>query len=211
MTQRIREIQQIVTERDIRHLLHFTRVQNLASIMQNGVIPIASAPTVRIQPAVNDHDRLDGYRNASCLSISLTNHRMFWKYRQENPTVDWVVLGLNPSVLWEKNCAFCRHNAADGKISRLLLQQLQSVNSLSGMFDEIEGTSSRTEQRLLPKDTTDSQAEVLVFDTIEPHYIFAAAFNKRETFDAYSGLLVGRKIKLDGSQAGFFASRSYNR
>ncbi|WP_313375061.1 DarT ssDNA thymidine ADP-ribosyltransferase family protein [Pantoea sp. CTOTU50773] len=211
MTLRNQRIQQLVAQREITQLIHFTRVENLASIINHGIIPVDSAIAAKLAPAVNDLDRLDGYRNASCISISLTNHRMFWKYRQENPTVDWVVLGIRPSVLWEKNCAFCRHNAADGRITSQQLQQLTTVESLIGMFDEIDGVTPRSEQRLLPHDTTDSQAEVLVFDTIEPEYIFAAAFNKQTTFDSYGGLLGDRKKKLVGSQAGVFATRSYLR
>lgn len=114
-----------------------------------------------------------------------------------------MVLLLQPSLLWTKPCAFCCHNAADGRISSQPLPQLQNLASLSGMFNEIENFSSRQDQRLQPYDTTDVQAEVLVFDTIEPQYIFGAAFNKQEAKAAYEGLLAGRQVQLKLQEAGY--------
>jgi hypothetical protein len=211
MIQRAQQIEQIVVQREIKQLVHFTRIENLESIMQHGIVPIADAAEKQIAPAVNDQARFDGRTNASCLSITFPNYLMFFKYRQENPDVNWIVLGVDPSVLWLKNCAFCRYNAADARISTQLLEALQTPASLSGMFDEIEGLAPRQEHRLKTSDTTDVQAEVLVFDVIEPQYIFAAAFNNRETMNNFEGLLGKRPAKLNPVGGGFFASRSYVR
>ena len=208
MTQRIQQIQRIVQQQGITRLVHFTRVDNLASIMQHGIVPIANAPGRRIAPVINDESRWDGHRDASCLSITRPNHHMFFGLRADNPQVEWVVLLLQPSLLWTKPCAFCCHNAADGRISSQPLPQLQNLASLSGMFNELENFSSRQDQRLQPYDTTDVQAEVLVFDTIEPQYIFGAAFNKQEAKAAYEGLLAGRQVQLQATGGGLFASRS---
>ncbi|WP_302789260.1 DarT ssDNA thymidine ADP-ribosyltransferase family protein [Hafnia paralvei] len=211
MTQRIQQIKDIIVQRSIMRLVHFTRVENLASIMQNGIVPIANARVKELTPAINDTIRLDGYTNASCLSITFPNHLMFYKYRQENPHVNWVVLWIDPSILWLKNCAFCRHNAADARIRSQLLNSMQTPASLSGMFDEIEGVTSRQEQRLLACDTSDVQAEVLVFDVIEPQYISRAAFNNQETKDSSMEFLGGRQTKLNPVNGGSFATRSFVR
>ena len=42
------------------------------------------------------------------------------------------------------------------------------------MFEEIDGLPARSEERLKSFDPTDVQAEVLVFDVIEPAYITGA-------------------------------------
>ncbi|BEO85730.1 DarT ssDNA thymidine ADP-ribosyltransferase family protein [Serratia marcescens] len=211
MTQRIQQIREIVAQREIKQLVHFTRIENLESIMQHGIVPIADTADKQITAAINDQARWDRRTNASCLSITLPNCQMFFKYRRENPDVNWIVLGVAPSVLWLKNCAFCRYNAADTRISGQLLEALQTPASLSGMFDEIEGVKSRQEQSLKASDTTDVQAEVLVFDVIEPQYIFAAAFNNQQTKSDFEKFLGERQIKLNPPGGGFFASRSYVR
>ncbi len=192
-------------------LLHFTRVVNLPSIMQHGLLPVSRAAEIGVAPAINDELRLDGHQDGTSLSIAFPNYRMFWKYRQDNVGVDWVVLGIHPSVLWTKDCAFCRHNAADARISYLPLGHLKTPAAFTGMFEEIDGTQSRADQKLKPFDPTDGQAEVLVFDAIEPNLIIGAVFDNAPVREAYQGLLGNRQILLNRANKGYFAARSYVR
>lgn len=199
----------------VPYLLHFTRVTNLPSIMAHGLYPIARAHEVGAVPDVNDQLRLDGYRNGTSVSIAFPNSQMFYKYRkacQDNgEDVDWAVLVLHPAVLWTKDSAFCRHNAADARISGLPLAGLKTLQAFTGMFDEIEGHTSREEQKLKGFDPTDVQAEVLVLDVIEPQYILGAVFEKAAVRDAYAAHLGERKSYLHANNKGMFASRGYVR
>jgi hypothetical protein len=192
-------------------LLHFTRAVNLPSIMQHGLYPVSRVAAIGVTPQVNDELRLDGHLDGTSLSIAFPNYRMFWKYRQANEGVEWVVLAVHPSVLWLKDCAFCRHNAADARISCQPINQLKTPAAFTGMFEEIEGLKTRQEQRLKPYDPTDEQAEVLVFDVIEPSLIIGAVFENAATRDAYQGSLGNRKIVVHPARKGFFAARSYVR
>ncbi|WP_224363387.1 DarT ssDNA thymidine ADP-ribosyltransferase family protein [Hyalangium versicolor] len=196
---------------NVPYLLHFTRVVNLPSIMQHGLYPVSRVATIGVTPQINDELRLDGHLDGTSLSIAFPNHRMFWKYRHANEEVEWVVLAVDPSVLWLKDCAFCRHNAADARISCQPINQLKTPAAFTGMFEEIEGLKTRQEQRLKPSDPTDEQAEVLVFDVIEPSLIFGAAFENAATRDAYQGSLGNRKILVQRERQGYFAARSYVR
>ncbi|WP_429070174.1 DarT ssDNA thymidine ADP-ribosyltransferase family protein [Aeromonas dhakensis] len=207
----IHAIEQAARLIKVPYLVHFTRVTNLPSILQHGIYPISRAHEIEATPAINDTLRLDGHLDATSLSIAFPNCRMFWRYRQDNPNVDWVVLAIHPSVLWTKNCAFCRFNAADARISRQLINQLKTSASFVGMFEEIDGFASREEQRLNQYDPTDVQAEVLAFDIIEPELITGAAFNKAAVMDSYRGILGDRKLILSGENQDYFASRSYVR
>lgn len=204
-------IQQIVEQRNITRLIHFTRVENLASIMQHGIVPIANAQQQQVTPVINDEYRWDGQRGASCLTITHPNHHMFYGLRLANPQTDWVVLMLRPEVLWTLPCAFCSTNAANGVVSSLPLAQRQTPAAFSAMFDDTENPPSRLNNRLQVFDTTDVQAEVLVFGTIAPEFIFAAAFNKQSAKEQYEGLLPGRSVQLNSTRGGFFAARSYVR
>ena len=192
-------------------LLHFTRVSNLPSILQHGLYPVRRITEIAVTPVINDELRLDGHQDGTSLSIAFPNYRMFWKYRQDNVGVDWVVLGIHPSVLWTKDCAFCRHNAADARISHQPLEDLKTPLAFATMFDEIEGIQPRAEQRLKPFDPTDGQAEVLVFDVIEPHLIIGAVFDNIAVRDAHRDSLGNRQILLNRANKGYFAARSYVR
>ena len=136
---------------------------------------------------------------------------MFWRCRQNGEGVQWVVLAIDPRVLWLKECAYCRHNAADARISCQPLEQLKTPTAFAGMFEEIDGLQSRQTQKLKPFDPTDTQAEVLVFDVIEPTLIAAAAFENAATRDAYKGILGNRQILVNRTGKGYFAARSYVR
>lgn len=136
-------IQNIATETKIPYLLHFTRAVNLPSIMAHGLYPIERINEIGADPVINDQLRLDGHCSSTSISIGFPNCQMLYKYRMADASVDWVILVLHSSILWAKNCAFCRHNAADGRISSQLLPSLMTHQSFAAMFEEIDGITSR--------------------------------------------------------------------
>lgn len=68
---RVSEIQRICIEQKIETLVHFTRSQNLSSILQRGLLgrSVLEDQSYDIRPQYNDSYRLDGYKEAICLSI----------------------------------------------------------------------------------------------------------------------------------------------
>lgn len=204
-------IQAHVTALQVPYLLHFTRAVNLPSIMAHGLYPIGRAREIGAAPQINDQLRLDGHRNSTSVSIGFPNCQMLYKYRMADPGVDWAILVLYSSILWAKTCAYCRHNAADGRISSQPLPSLMTPEAFAGMFQEIEGLASREEQRLKPFDPTDVQAEVLVFDVIEPQYVAGVIFDKASARDGYLPHLGAKKIYIHANNKGMFANRKYAR
>ena len=144
-------------------LAHFTRLENLDGILQHGILPQLILPEDAV---VNDESRWDGHPDASCLSISFPNYRMFCRLRHESPNADWVVLGLWPTVLWQYDCAFCPQNAATASVAATDLHDLRGPAALERLFDEVPGKPTREAMRIPVNFPTDPQAEVLVFDTV---------------------------------------------
>lgn len=204
-------IQTYVKAIEVPYLLHFTRAINLPSIMAYGLYPISRAHEIGANPQINDQYRWDGRRNSTSVSIAFPNSQMLWKYKKENEGVDWAILVMPPSILWTKDCAFCRHNAADGRISNQPLPSLMTSQALIGMFDVIDGVPSREEQKLKPFDPTDVQAEVLVFNVIEPQELIGVIFETAAARDTYIAYLSNRKTYLHANNKGMFASRGYAR
>ncbi|GGZ37870.1 DarT ssDNA thymidine ADP-ribosyltransferase family protein [Asticcacaulis endophyticus] len=196
---------------EVPYLLHFTRVANLPSIMQHGLYPISRSNEIGVAPQINDEIRLDGHPDGTSVSIGFPNSQMFYKYRMDCKDVDWTVLVLRPSVLWTKDCAFCRHNAADARISNLHIDVLKASQAFVGMFEEIEDHSPREDQKLKAFDPTDVQAEVLVFDVVEPQDIIGAVFEKAAVRDTYVAHLGDRKTYIHANNKGMFATRGYFR
>ncbi|USQ72578.1 DUF4433 domain-containing protein [Roseomonas mucosa] len=180
--------------------------------MKHGICSVELAQNMNLLPQINDRLRLDGCRAATSLSIGFPNYKMFYRYRCDNRSSRWVVLALHPKILWEKDCVFCCHNAASSAVSRRLLSERRKIEAFMEMFAELEGYPSRLSQKLLSYDPTDVQAEVLVFDTIEPSDIMAAVFeNIRDAAD-FSDILKGKIVHATKkSEDGFFSSRPYIR
>jgi len=172
-TDRIREI---IENRRITSLLHFTRLSHLNSILECGIVP-RDELRKRGQPfEPNDERRWDGATDASSLSISWPNYKMFYHLRKHRfPKVLWTVLEIAPEILWELHCAFCSTNAANAGVTDREIEERSKSASLEDLFAEraSDGTS-RADCSIPDSFPTDPQAEVLVFGTIPPWHIRCA-------------------------------------
>lgn len=196
--------------RKIHQLVHFTKVENLACIMELGILPISSLKKCQIQFSQNDPDRFDRQPNASSLSVTHPNEKLFYKWRMENLAQDWVVLKIDPSILRLQNLAFNKHNAADRRMSSKSLVQRRGINAFEDMFAEIEGFAPRASLGLRAEDSTDVQAEILAFEKIEPQMIFGAVFNSHDAMTRCSSLLGSRDVSYVKDSTGLFGFRDYN-
>ncbi|QJC95216.1 hypothetical protein HC660_07190 [Bacillus mojavensis] len=174
-----------VNEYGVRFLLHFTQASNLSSIFEHGILPITVLQSRRMAYNWNDAYRLDGCYNASCFSVEMPNYKMFYKYRYENPQLDWVVLGIKKELLWEKDCAFCVENAASTSITQTSIESRKGVQAFRRLYDEFPNKPTRRELKLPTAVPTNPQAEVLVFGNVEPSYIFSVCFEDAILRDKY--------------------------
>ncbi|GAP98922.1 DarT ssDNA thymidine ADP-ribosyltransferase family protein [Leptolyngbya sp. NIES-2104] len=205
-------IHRICNERGINTLIHFTRIQNLRSILQQGLLGryLLEQLPVEHQPVFNDSKRLDGCRQAICLSISFPNYRMFYKYNHNNPS-NWVVLLLKASVLWELDCAFCVENAASTRISNSLIETRKQAQSLLQMFSDYERIQ-RQDLHIPINYPTHPQSEVLVLEAIPTHYLSAVHFYNefvgRQWLTTNIGILSEPYLRNSDSQF-FYSSQQY--
>lgn len=202
----IQAIQNIVADRAIPYLVHFTRLENLYSILNNGLIPRKliddSAKGNPLQMAhVNDEIRVDYKTTYNCTSIGFPNCRMFYKYRQLKG-VGWVILLINPKILWEKSCLFYPTNAASSTVSYLPLAQFSTAQALENMFAE------QRDPWLQPHDPTDVQAEVMIEGIIEPNYIGICLFETQELANQYAKEFPNIKMLKHDSM---YSNRQYAR
>lgn len=170
-----------VEGRNIEYILHFTKIENVGSIIENGLIPRSILEVQGAGVMFNDQYRHDGHKGASCLSISHPNYKMFYSLRERDNTQKWVVVAFKPDVLWVKDCAFCHENAASNNITAIPIQQRKGVAAFQKMFDPIQGKPDRDSLGLPEYCPTNPQAEVLVFGAIEPEYILGVITPDRQT------------------------------
>ena len=186
------QIRQICTERCITTLVHFTRIENLQNILHKGLLDHQSLLKKYGQQFVpNDKRRIDGHKDAICLSISFPNYPLFskfsWPEDDSQPDYSgWIVLLLDSKVLWELDCAFCQENAASNAVRYIPLEDRKKPDALKGMFVDVcrdtKGNVYQRQSLQMPDDyPTHPQAEVLVFDQIQSDYIKEVHFYDEST------------------------------
>lgn len=193
------EIKKFIQDNNITEIIHFTQLDNLESIMEKGLLSNDILKKNNIKFIRNDYNRFDNLENTICLSIGFPNYKMFYKLRYEDKLKKWVVLIIKPEILYEKTCVFCNGNAASQKINSVSIAQRTGSRAFKNLFYRFVDNNSgmtRDDLKILKKHTTNPQAEVLVFNKIEPSYIKGIVFcnEDRELCKEYTGKYVGVKV-----------------
>lgn len=184
-------IEQYVKERGIAALVHFTRIDNLPSVMQHGLCVPSECTNQKLKPVRNDKYRHDG-ADAVCSTITVPNYRMFFPLRQNAPAgTNWAVIAINPAVLWETDCAFCVTNAASASVTAIPLARRKGLEALKQMFADYPG-KARSELNIPNNYTTNPQAEVLLLEGVPLKYIFGLVFNTANLAAEYKAKYEGK-------------------
>ena len=81
--------------------MHFTRIDNLNSILKNGLIPVSIQQKMKIPSARNDEQRIDSKLDCTSCSITFPNYKLFYTFREYKfPGSGWVVIVLDKDVLF---------------------------------------------------------------------------------------------------------------
>ena len=98
-------MKELLKQRRVDYLYHFTRAVNLYNIFEYGLLPREDLDEEDIESEYNDAYRYDDCLDAVCMSIEFPNYRMFYKLRQDNPDVDLAVLRQDAQILHKYECA----------------------------------------------------------------------------------------------------------
>lgn len=176
------KIEKILSERGINSLIHFTRAENLPSIMEYGICP--RAELYEEEAVFNDEYRYDDCENAVCTSIEFPNYKMFYRLRMDNPEADWAVLLISAEAMVDFNCAFCEMNAGSKPMYSMPLEERMGSSALQNLFKDVSDGRRRADLGIPDCFPTNPQAEVLVFATIPTDYIthvvFVDAYTKKK-------------------------------
>lgn len=163
-------IREQVAARGIEALLHFTPLPNLRHIVELGLLSRNHIDEQGGFAYTSIDARLDGNNSATSLSVSAYNHWMLMSKIRASGRSDWVILTIDPSVLWTHDCRFNSRNAAT--------REMQGRRGFAGgpwafseMFHDappqrFAGGSYRIDTKIPDCLTTRSDAEVQVLDPI---------------------------------------------
>ncbi len=181
-------LKKVVKDREIEFVIHFTRIENLKSILEKGIKPRKKLEKKKIKSIFNDEYRIDGFKNATCCSICHPNYKMFYSLRQSDIEQEWAVIGIKKDIIWEKDCAFCIENAASSNVTSIPIEQRKGKKAFKKLFDELGTSPTRKELKIPDSCPTNPQAEILVFEDIKPKDIVGVAFNSSARAEEYKKL-----------------------
>lgn len=171
-------IRREISDRGISSLLHFPNVLNLPGILAHGILSRRDILARGLSAYVSHAGRLDGEDSAISVSIASVDFRMLDANRATSPGATWMILALDPNILWRLECRFHPSNVASN-YARWHSAHAGSTTAFLRLFENWreagpEGARSYREGRSIPPALpTDPGAEVQVLHPIPPQMIMA--------------------------------------
>jgi hypothetical protein len=163
------KIREILEQRKIEYLVHFTRIENLPSILEHGLIPVSIQGKRKIVSIHNDEQRIDAKLDCTSCSVGFPNYKLFHFFRQyKYQGSKWVIIKLKTDVLFSSDniSYFCNTNAARVLPRISNVKELCNSVCFENMFcDKItikEKIIKRSELLISDHFTTDPQCLKLV-------------------------------------------------
>jgi len=193
------EVKEILKKRKIPYLVHFTRIDNLNSILKNGLVPVCLQQMKNILSIHNDEQRIDAQLDCTSCSVGFPNYKLFYAFRESKyPGTKWVTIVIDTDILFSQTNIkyYCYTNASAVFPKTTYIKELCEANSFETMFCELlktkdNKTINRTSLQIDDYLTTDPQAEILISNVIEPKYIKGICFQKQNDIEDF--------IKTNGS------------
>lgn len=171
---RQKAIREICEDRNIEICTHFTRIENLSSILTHGLIPRKYLEKININYESVNSETTDSYIDASFLNISFPHYDLVFDYT-ERTQKNWVCISYKTNILWELECAFYFTDSTSKEMLSIPIEKRKTIKSFEDIF---------VGNDYLPKDyPTDSKAEVLVLGIIPSFYLKTITFYDDEVRD----------------------------
>lgn len=186
------KIKEIVRRRKINYLVHFTRIDNLSSILERGLVPVSVQQKMKVFSVHNDEQRIDSQLDCTSCSVEFPNYKLFYTFKEQKfPGTSWVVLAIDKDVLFSPSniMYYCETNAASVRPRISSAKDLCTAAAFENMFCDSFTTKDKLIQRasLQIEDhlTTDPQAEILISDIIDKRYIACIYFQTQRDLNKY--------------------------
>lgn len=159
------EISEFINARKIERVLHFTHIENLPSILENGIINQIELVSKKIPFKPSDRARKDELESGICCSITTPN-RLMMQYKIREFGSMFAVIEMSAEVLLFKRFACFPSNAARTDIRALARKTPVNYVGVDGLSNLYLNWIVRWASNLEDAQPTDSQSEIVIFDTI---------------------------------------------
>lgn len=208
-----RKLKEIINSRKIESLIHFTRTENLDSILSIGILPRLMLETRNIPFIYNDSLRADYMNSCTCVSIEFPNTWVLNNKMDMAPNSDWVLIVLKAELLYEQRNYYAKHNAATYSVQKNLRARYKPADLEALFADNIKIEKASGEIKEFKRiDTqayfpTSDQAEILVEGAINPKYIDFVVFKTESSMGKYERILKSKGIECISNSDLFLHNR----
>lgn len=158
---------ELCKKRNIKYLYHFSAIENVDSIMKYGILSVNKLKNNNIKYDFNDNERYDKRYNCISCSVEFPNGILLNNFKNKF-NKKYVIFRINIDVLNYKYALCCPTNAATCKGDYIV-----GIDKFVKLY---EG-----ERFDLPNSfPTSEQAEILIFNNIEPKYIEQIIFETKQ-------------------------------
>lgn len=159
------DIKTIIENRRIPTLFHFTPIENLESILINGLIPRDELIQQQIPFKTTDDLRLDGITGGTCFSITKPNMGLLRQKRKYGDGTIVVLECAANTLLLYPFVAF-PGNAAGGHFVKDKSENIHRYVGINGLKNLFLNEELRKSRKLLPDAPTDNQSEIIFLEKI---------------------------------------------
>lgn len=184
-----KSIKQFIKSIKLNCLTHFTRMDNLKSILQSGILPSRILRNNKTFEAVekNSITLPPEWAGFVSLNLSFPDYKLFSDLNNHMPS-DWVILTIDPRVLSDFPCYFFPERAINiiktASQPNLFLSEYQNITDLKKLFKDRED-AKRKDLDIPPFYPTDPTSEVLSLFPIAPSYITQVFFHSDYKFNQW--------------------------
>jgi hypothetical protein len=168
------KLRNAVRARGITALYHFSPLSNLKGILEHGLLSRDVLDAHDMPYTYTDDRRDDGNLDAVSLSIQVPYLSML-KAKIPNSRCRWMILEIQPSVLWTHSRRFCWDNAASTEMRKHkgFKGGPWAFNMMFEHFivSNLDQRSRRDVWEIPDNEPTLEGAEVQIFDPISPDLI----------------------------------------
>ena len=160
------EIKTIIENRRIPTLFHFTPVENLDSILTNGLIPRDELIEQKIPFKATDDLRFDGITVGTCFSITKPNMGLLRQKRKYGESTIVVLECAANTLLLYPFLAF-PGNAAGGNFVKDKSENTHRYVGINGLKNLFLNKDLRKNRKLSAEAPTDNQSEIIFLEKID--------------------------------------------
>lgn len=166
-----KEIPLFIAARDIKFLYHFTSLQNLDSIIKNGLLGKERLKELSILPKLSDLNRNEPITNGVCFSISAPNNFMAASKLSQGHDPVLLEIGNVSEVLQHHNFIASPGNFGLTELRKKIQQWPEEFIGGKGLLNMFDNQAIRDKYKVPINEPTDPQAEIILLQPLEANFI----------------------------------------